>query len=241
MYRINSQKITANICCIAFDSLVKRNPSNDFNPTIMIEAKAQKGRNRLQNYQRPHGHILLSWRVRVKYFSIFSLTFSMQTRKWRWHVPQSKGLAFFLSASGAVEEALKTAKSSAAAANKYAIFLLSCLSGCQPFAVCRSLYSSLALPGPHPQPEPEQELEPELEQEPLPVLCRIQVGEATERQTKKSNKATDAYQCNLMSVYICSFHCSAFLSFFSTYSFWLNFNLIAVFCERGMMARGDIW
>lgn len=42
----------------------------------------------------------------------------------------------------AVEEALKTAKSSAAAANKYAIFLLSCLSGCQPFAV---LYSSLAL------------------------------------------------------------------------------------------------
>lgn len=42
----------------------------------------------------------------------------------------------------AVEEALKTAKSSAAAANKYAIFLLSGLSGCQPFAV---LYSSLAL------------------------------------------------------------------------------------------------
>lgn len=86
-----------------------------------------------------------SWRVWVKYFSIFSLTFSMQTRKWRWHVPQSKGLAFFfLSASGAVEEALKTAKSSAAAANKYAIFLLSCLSGCQPFAVRHSLYSSLA-------------------------------------------------------------------------------------------------
>lgn len=98
----------------------------------MIEAKAQKGRNRLQNYQRPHGHILRSWRDGWNIFPYFP----MQTRKWRWHVPQSKGLAFFFpSASWAVEEALKTAKSSAAAANKYAIFLLSCLSGCQPFAV----------------------------------------------------------------------------------------------------------
>lgn len=143
---------------------------------------------------------------------------------------KAKVSRFFCPPVGAVEEALKTAKSSAAAANKYAIFLLSCLSGCQPFAVCRSLYSSLALPGPHPLPEPEQELEPELEQEPLPVLCRIQVGEATERQTKKSNKATDAYQCNLMSVYICSFFYSfAFLSSFFPHipfdwiSIWLQF------------------
>lgn len=48
---------------------------------------------------------------------------------------KQRSRVFFPSASWAVEEALKTAKSSAAAANKYAIFLLSCLSGCQPFAV----------------------------------------------------------------------------------------------------------
>jgi len=75
--------------------------------------------------------------------------------------------------SRAEEEALKTAKSSATAANKYAIFLLSCLSGCQSLPV-PSLGSLVPLPFPHP---------------------------AKRNQTKKSNKARVAYQCNLVSVY----------------------------------------
>lgn len=115
-----------------------------------------------QNYKRPHGS-RASTELKVVgkiFFHIFTSAFSMQTRKWRWHVPQSKGLAFFLFfwSACAMEEALKTAKSSAAAANKYAIFLLSCLSGCQafahsPFADCTRLESVSARPA-VPDPDP---------------------------------------------------------------------------------------
>jgi len=83
--------------------------SDDNRKKKCITAKLEKYR----SYFRPH------------------FPFSMQTRY---------GVDMFAKAnfsSQAKEEALKTAKSSAAAANKYAIFLLSCLSGCQSLPVPR--------------------------------------------------------------------------------------------------------
>lgn len=107
----------------------------------------------------------------------------------------------------AVEEALKTAKSSLPLpiSMQYSFWAVCLAVSRLPFSIPRlPCTESASAPDPHPEPE----------QAPQPVLCRIQVGEATEWQTKKSNNAMDAYQCNLMSVYISSFYSCAFLFLF---------------------------
>lgn len=223
--------------CIAM-LLVKRSPSNGFNQTIMIEGEEGKrkeragritsdrmGRELAINWVEGGG--IGGWNI-FPYFHqhIFhadaqmALTCAAKQRSRFSLFPIFLLFFFFLFwfACTMEEEALKTAKSSAAAANKYAIFLLSCLSGCQPFfAVLRrcSLHQVWVS-----QRQTRRPADPDREPNRQPILVAGFKLDSSNRtgQTKNSNKALDAYQCNLMSVYICS----SFSSSASCHSFFVS-------------------
>lgn len=240
--------------CIAM-LLVKRSPSNGFNQTIMIEGEEGKRKERAGRITSDRmgrelaingvgGEGIGGWNI-FPYFHqhIFhadaqmALTCAAKQRSRFSLFPIFLLFFFFLFwfACKMEEEALKTAKSSAAAANKYAIFLLSCLSGCQPFfAVLRrcSLHQvwvsqrQTRRPGPGTEPAADSS-------------CRIQVGFKQQNGANKKFKQSvgrismqfDVCVHLLLFLLFCLLPLLLRLFHFFTYSFWLNFNLIAVFCE----------
>lgn len=246
--------------CIAM-LLVKRSPSNGFNQTIMIEGEEGKRKERAGKITSDRmgrelainwvgGEGIGGWNI-FPYFHqhIFhadaqmALTCAAKQRSRFSLFPIFLLFFFFLFwfACTMEEEALKTAKSSAAAANKYAIFLLSCLSGCQPFfAVLRR--SSPLQPAPglsQSAPDPQTRRPGPGTKPAADSSCRIQVGFKQQNGANKKFKQSvgrismqfDVCVHLLLLLLYCLLPLLLRLLHFFTYSFWLNFNLIAVFCE----------